>query len=138
MSLILRSATNFAVTASDFRVAGIRLLRFCYVVTSAASIYLLGVAGFAATIDYSYFIMDGFISCADNFVFTIIGFAVMAEYFIVAGLELRVRHEQPPSATSLHLLGATGTAATADHSDYAQTAKFLFIFNILYLFMVMR
>jgi hypothetical protein len=90
----------------------------------------LGVAGIAAAADYLYFATYGFISCANNFVFTIIGFAVMTEYFIVAGLELRVRHEQPPSATSLHLLGAAGTAATADHSDYAQTAKSLFIFNI--------
>jgi hypothetical protein len=59
----------------------------------------------------------------------------MAEYFIVAGLQLRVRHEQPPSAMFLHLLGAAGIAAIADYFvvtdiDYVQTAKSLFIFYI--------
>jgi hypothetical protein len=39
----------------------------------------------------------------------------MAEYFIVAGRQLRVRHEQPPSAAFLHLLGAAGIAAIADY-----------------------
>jgi hypothetical protein len=79
MSLILWPATNFAVTASDFRVAGIRLLWFCYIVTSATSIYLLGVAGFVATVDYSYFIVDGFASCADNFVSAIVGFVAATD-----------------------------------------------------------
>jgi hypothetical protein len=63
---------------------------------SAVSQHILGVAGFAAASDYSYF-------------------TAMAEYFIVAGLQLRVRHEQPPSATFLHLLGAAGIAAIADY-----------------------
>jgi hypothetical protein len=45
-----------------------------YVVTSATSIYLLGVAGFAAAADYSYFIMDGFTSRMDNFVSAIVNF----------------------------------------------------------------
>jgi hypothetical protein len=56
-----------------------RLLRFRYVVTSAMSIYLLGVAGFAAATDYSYFIMDGFTSRTDNFVFTIVNFVAATD-----------------------------------------------------------
>jgi hypothetical protein len=55
------------------------LLRFRYVVTSATSIYLLGVAGFAAAADYSYFIMDGFNSRTDNFVFTIVNFVAATD-----------------------------------------------------------
>jgi hypothetical protein len=56
-----------------------RLLRFRYVVTSAMSIYLLSVAGFAAAADYSYFIMDDFTSRTDNFVFTIINLVVATD-----------------------------------------------------------
>jgi hypothetical protein len=50
---------------------------------SATFLHLLGVAGFAAAVDYSYFATDGFTSCADDFVSAIVGFAAMAEYFIV-------------------------------------------------------
>jgi hypothetical protein len=44
----------------------------------------LGVASFAAAAGYSYFATDGFTSCADDFVSAIVGFAAMAEYFIVS------------------------------------------------------
>jgi hypothetical protein len=40
-----------------------------------------GAAGFAATIDYSYFDMASFTSCANNFIV----FATMEEYFVIAG-----------------------------------------------------
>jgi hypothetical protein len=36
--------------------------------------HMHGVAGFAAAMDYFYFIVDGFTSCADNFVSAIVGF----------------------------------------------------------------
>jgi hypothetical protein len=49
---------------------------------SATFLHPLGVAGFAAAADYSYFATDGF---ADDFVSAIVGFAAMAEYFINNG-----------------------------------------------------
>jgi uncharacterized membrane protein YdfJ with MMPL/SSD domain len=80
MSPILRPATNFVVTWRLISVvAGIRLLRFRYVATSATSIYLPGVAGFAAAVDYSYFIMDGFTSRTDNFVSAIVDFVAATD-----------------------------------------------------------
>jgi hypothetical protein len=51
---------------------------------SATFLHPLGVAGFAAAADYSYFATDGFTSCADDFVSAIVGFAAMAKYFIAA------------------------------------------------------
>jgi hypothetical protein len=52
---------------------------------SAMFLHPLGVAGFAAAVDYSYFAIDGFTSCADDFVSAIVCFAAMAEYFINNG-----------------------------------------------------
>jgi hypothetical protein len=79
MSPILRPASKFVVTWRLISViAGIRLLWFLYVVTSTTSIYLLGIAGFAAT-DYSYFIMDGFTSRTDNFVSAIVNFVTATD-----------------------------------------------------------
>jgi hypothetical protein len=63
-----------------------RLLWLSQVSTSTMFSRLLGVAGIAAAADYFYFTTYGLISCANNFVSTIIGFIAMAEYFIVAGL----------------------------------------------------
>jgi hypothetical protein len=40
---------------------------------------LLGVAGFAAAADYSYFVVDGFTSCADNFVSAIVNFVAATD-----------------------------------------------------------
>jgi hypothetical protein len=80
LSPILRPATNFAVTWRLISVVpGIRLLRFRYVVTSATSIYLLGVAGFAAATDYSYLVVDGFTFRTNNFVFAIVNFVAATD-----------------------------------------------------------
>jgi hypothetical protein len=51
---------------------------------STTFLHPLGVAGFAAAADYSYFATDCFTSCVDDFVSAIIGSAAMAEYFIIS------------------------------------------------------
>jgi hypothetical protein len=79
MSPILQPASKFVMTWRLISVvAGIGLLWFLYVVTSTTSIYLLGIAGFAAT-DYSYFISDGFTSRTDNFVSAIVNFVAATD-----------------------------------------------------------
>jgi hypothetical protein len=65
-------------------VAGVRLLWFRHIVISATSLYLLGVAGFATTADYSYFAWVGFmdgceITSTDSF--------SLAEDFIIDKLQ---------------------------------------------------
>jgi hypothetical protein len=73
-----RIAAVFAIVASF---ASVRVSE----PTAWSSMALSGVAGFAAAMNFSYSATDGFTSSVDNFVSVIIGFAAMAEYFIIAG-----------------------------------------------------
>jgi hypothetical protein len=43
------------------------------------SLHLLGVAGFAVAADYSYFVVNGFTSCTNNFVFAIVNFVAATD-----------------------------------------------------------
>jgi hypothetical protein len=76
---------------------------------SAMYQHMDGVAGLAAAMDYFYFATNSFISCADNFVSATVSFVAMAEYFLVAVYNFE---------------------SAMDNTDYAQTAKSLFIFYI--------
>jgi hypothetical protein len=74
--------------AEYFIVAGLQLQVRREQLPSATSLYLFGAAGFVAAVNYSYFAMDGFTSCADNFCLRHCQLGPMAEYFIVAGYKL--------------------------------------------------
>jgi hypothetical protein len=60
--------------------------------------HLLGVAGFAAATDYFYFVMNGFISCADKFVSAIVGLPLWRNTSSLLGYNFKsaVNNRHPP------------------------------------------
>jgi hypothetical protein len=75
--------------------------------------------------------VDGFTSCADNFVSVVVGFATMAEYIIFVGYSFESAVNNTASTSSQYMLGVAGFAAVADYPS--QRPVWPLVFMLLFL-----